>query len=68
MRRLKQETKKERLLRLLEERGGSVPLEVAARELYGKDGEPECMKVIRLLSAYRAKNILNRRVRNFTVL
>lgn len=55
IRRLKRSTtKKKRLLRLLEEYGGSVPLAVAAKELYGRDGRLERDKVVRLLSAYRA--------------
>lgn len=67
MKRLKQTTKKEKLLRLLEEYNGRVPLKVAARELYGGDGEMERWKVIKLLSAYRAKKTLDYRVRNYTI-
>jgi len=52
---LARDTKKARLLRLLEEHRGAVPLSLAAKELYGKDGRLEREKVVRLLSAYRTQ-------------
>ncbi|MGO0122193.1 hypothetical protein [Desulfothermobacter acidiphilus] len=67
MRKLRRETKKVKLERLLREHGGRVPIDLAAKELYGRDGELEREKVIRLLSAYRADGILNCRVKNLMV-
>lgn len=52
---LSRDTKKARLLRLLEEHRGVVSIGIAARELYGRDGELERLKVVRILAAYRAK-------------
>lgn len=51
---IKHETKKARLLRLLAECRGRVPLAEAARQLYGRDGELEQLRVIRAMNAYRA--------------
>lgn len=65
---LARNTKKARLLRLLEEHRGAVPLGLAARELYGKDGELEKLKVVRALAAYRAKGRGVGRVRNGKVI
>ncbi|MCL6558861.1 MAG: hypothetical protein K6U74_08655 [Firmicutes bacterium] len=48
--------KKRIILRLLEKYGGSVPLSVAAKELYGQEGELQQLKVIRALNAYRAQD------------
>lgn len=53
---LARDTKKARLLRLLEEHRGAVPLGLAARELYGGRNPLLEHKVIQLISAYRRKD------------
>jgi len=53
---LTRETKKAKLLRLLDEHGGRVSLAEAAKRLYGRSGELEQLQVIRVLNAYRAKD------------
>ncbi|MCL6478496.1 MAG: hypothetical protein K6T65_08765 [Peptococcaceae bacterium] len=61
--------KKYVILRLLEKYGGAVPLETAAAAVFGRSGELEQLRVIRLLNAYRAKDarFAHIRVRNKTI-
>lgn len=54
-------TKKATLLEMLA--SGPVPLEAAARALYGDGGELAQFSVIRLLNAYRAKDPEFRHIR-----
>jgi hypothetical protein len=53
---LARNTKKARLLRLLQEHRGAVPLGLAARELYGRDDTLNRMRIVHLLGAYRQKD------------
>jgi hypothetical protein len=64
---LRRSTKKGKLLRLLEEHGGAVPIEIAAKELYGRDDELRRWKVVKLLSAYKSQGLLNCRVKDSTL-
>lgn len=45
--------KKKRLIRMLENHGGRVPLGEAARELYGQNSELTRAQVTRVLACYR---------------
>lgn len=49
-------TKKALLLSLLEEYKGRLPLDVAAKRLYGRADELGRLKVIRAMNAYRQKD------------
>ena len=54
---------KKRLILHLLEKYGSVPLGVAAKEMYGRDGELEQLKVVRILNAYRMRDKTFARIR-----
>lgn len=51
------QTKKDILIRLMNAYQHQLPLGVAAKALYGKDGELERSKVINLLGAYRSARL-----------
>jgi len=59
---MKIKIKKRVILRLLEKHG-AVPLETAAKELYGKGDEMAQIKVIRALNAYRVKDTVFQNIR-----
>lgn len=61
--RLRVETKGQKIKRMLESYGGSAPIDEVAREVYGRCGREEKEKLVRLLSAFRARGTLKARVR-----
>lgn len=47
-------TKKAKLVRLIDQHNGNLPIGTAAKKMYGQDSELTRWKVVKLLAAYRA--------------